>query len=129
MTELFPLDAAAPSGPRAADVVAALRRYRIPARTEAVLQAAVGAALIDAGIAWNREVTREADRIDFVAGRVGIECKVAFSVSEVTRQLLRYAAWPELDELVLATSRGKHLEVENSLGGKPVLIHVVRGLF
>jgi hypothetical protein len=129
VTGLFPLPTTSAAGPRAADVVTALRRYRIPVSTEAAMQAAIGAALLDAGIPCRREVTREADRIDFVAGRVGIECKVAFSVTEVTRQLLRYAAWPELDELVLVTSRGKHLEISNSLGGKPVFVHVVRGLF
>lgn len=93
------------------------------------MQAAIGAALFDSGISWQREVVREADRIDFVAGRVGIECKVDFSVAQVERQLERYAAWPELDELLLVSSRGKHLAVGRALGGKPVAVHIVRGLF
>jgi hypothetical protein len=119
-------DAPAATG---ADVVRVLLGYRLPCSNEAALQVAIGEAFQREGLAHRREVVREADRIDFVVGRVGIECKVDMSVTNVTRQLTRYAHWPELDELVLVTTRGKHLDVPRLLNGKTVRIHIVRGLF
>ena len=81
------------------------------------------------GLTFRREVTRGADRIDFVVDRVGIECKVDGSVADVTRQLERYALWGELDELVVVTTKGKHLNLPRMLNGKPVRVHIVRGMF
>lgn len=126
-------DTAAAAGPLlttgAAAVRAALARYRLPVSNEAAMQAAVEKALFAEGFIPQREVTRGADRIDFLVGTVVVELKVKGSVGDVVRQLNRYAAWDEIAELVLVTSCASHATVPESLGGKPVSVLVVRGMF
>ncbi len=123
------LQDAPPAGMNGADVAHLLAGYRLPVSNEAELQGAMEKAFRMRGIPHRREVTRGADRIDFVVDRVGIECKVDGSVADVTRQLDRYALWGELDELVVVTTKGKHLNLPRMLNGKPVRVHIVRGLF
>lgn len=73
---------------------------------EADLQQLVAAALSEAGISYGREIPlSRRDRIDLMAGRVGVECKIAGQAGEVWRQLHRYAEHPSVDELVLVTAR------------------------
>lgn len=113
----------------AADLAAVLRRYRLPVSNEAEMQAAIARAFEAERLPFRREVTRGADRIDFVVGRVGIECKVKGSLGDVTRQLHRYVQWDDLDEIVLVTTQAKHMAVPQELGGKTIRLHVVRGMF
>lgn len=127
--ELGATPAELPNRYSAADLAAVLRRYRLPVSNEADMQAAIARAFAAEGVPFRREVTRDADRIDFVVGRVGIECKVKGSATEVARQLDRYSAWPELEQLLLVTTRGHHLRVGDSRNGKPILVHIVRGMF
>lgn len=117
------------AGITGADVMRVLAGYRLPVSNEAEMQRAIERAFGNDGMPHRREVTRGADRIDFVVARVGIECKVDGSVAEVTRQLDRYALWGELDELVLVTTQGRHLNLPRIANKKPVRVHVVRGLF
>lgn len=82
----------------------------------------------------NLEAVRECklspgDRVDFFCGGVGVECKVGGSLSEVTRQLHRYAELPEVASLILITSRAKHLGVAREMCGKRVDVHFLRGGF
>lgn len=107
----------------------ALARYRMPVSVERELQDSVERALRAEKLEFRREVTRGADRIDFVVGSVGVELKVKGSVSEVSRQLERYALWPELTELLLVTTRGSHLALPPIVGGKPLVIHIAKGMF
>jgi hypothetical protein len=102
-----------------------LSQYRFASASEAMLQQAVSVALSEAGLAFERERSlSHRDRIDFYCdGKVGIECKIDGSVTEVIRQLLRYAESEEIEGLVLVTSRAKHRRMPPTLGGKPV--HVV----
>lgn len=123
------LSDAPPAGLTGADVMRLLAGYRLPVSNEAALQGAIESAFSQSGMPYRREVTRGADRIDFVVDRVGIECKVQFSVTDVTRQLIRYANWDDLDDLLLVTTVGKHLDVPRVLNGKTVRVHIVRGLF
>jgi hypothetical protein len=118
----------APS-PTAAQVREALARYRMPVSVEKAMQDAVESALLAEGLDFKREVTRGADRIDFVVGSVGVELKVKGSAAEVLRQLERYAAWDDLTELLLVTTRGHHLAMPSAIKGKTVFVHIVRGLF
>ena len=60
------------------------------------------------------------DRIDFMVGRVGIEVKVGHPLSSVLRQLHRYAQCPEIDELLLVTTRTTHAATPETINGKPV---------
>jgi hypothetical protein len=112
-----------------ADVARVLAGYRLPVSNEAAMQSAIGLAFEQSGLPFQREVTRGADRIDFVVGTVGVECKVQFSVAEVNRQLARYAQWDDLTDLLLVTTVGRHLECRGVLNGKTVRVHIVRGLF
>lgn len=106
-----------------------LAQYRLAMGDEDALQRGIARALETEGIAFEREVRRGADRIDFVVGRVGIECKIKDPVSKVTRQLYRYALWDTIDQLVCVTSVGRHRLLPSMLNGKPITVHVVRGLF
>ncbi len=62
-----------------------------------------------------REVTQRNEcnvtlgRIDFMIYAVGIEVKVAGQPAEVRRQLQRYQRSPRVVELLLVTTRGRHL--------------------
>ena len=93
--------------------------------TEDDLQQQLAAALAAAGIDAAREV-RLSDgrsRIDLLVGRVGIEVKTDGGRNDVVRQLTRYAHCPELDELVLVTTRTKHHHMPAEVAGKP--LHLV----
>jgi hypothetical protein len=124
-----PACSAPTSNVTAAQVRQALARYRMPVTPELALQDTVEKALRLEGLSFEREVRRGADRIDFLVGSVGVELKVKGALSEVTRQLERYALWDEVTEVLLVTTRGHHLGMVPTLNGKPVLVHVVRGVF
>jgi len=68
-----------------------------------------------------------ADRIDFMVGRIGIELKIKGSLSDVTRQLHRYAQSPDVDALLLVTTRMKLRHMPPTMNGKPVLVAVLIG--
>ena len=116
-------------GLTARELAQRLARYRFPVSVERAMQDAVESALRAEKLEFRREVTRGADRIDFVVGSVGVELKVKGSVADLVRQLERYSAWDDLTELLLVTTRGHHLAVPATIGGKRVLVHVVRGAF
>lgn len=100
-----------------------LRSHRFRYQDEADLQRGIAEALAEYGP--EREVRLSADdRIDFVLWRVGIEVKIKGGISPLTRQLLRYAQSPDVDALVLVTSRRQYaLQLPRVLNGKP--LHVV----
>lgn len=114
----------------AAEVARVLSGFSYLVVAEVDLQVGVLMALTRAGITFEREVCLSrgrADRIDFLVGAVGIECKVDGSLQEVTRQLHRYAQDPAVAELVLVTTRARHAAVPRSLAGKPVHVVATRG--
>jgi hypothetical protein len=126
--ELFADPPAAPL-PTAEQIIAVLKGYRLPVTVEAAMQLALVMAFESAKLPFKREVTRGLDRIDFVVGRVGVECKVHCPTAALTRQLTRYALWDNVDELLVVTSDAKHVTVPPRLNGKDVHVHVVRGMF
>lgn len=83
------------------------------------------AQLLDSlGIHYQTEVimTPE-DRIDFLLPeKVGIEVKVDGSTAAVTRQLWRYAQQETIDEIILVTTRSKHLAIQGPILEKPIFI-------
>lgn len=92
-------------------------------RTEADLQAQVGDVALHLGMTAEREVRlSERDRIDLLIGRLGVEVKVAGATNTVARQLLRYAASDRVDVLLLVTTRLAHLQLPQSVGGKPLIV-------
>jgi len=107
-------------------ITAALQRHPPRAANEAELQAILWDHLqaIDRRTVREHVLTR-ADRIDFLLGRVGIEVKVKGSSADVTRQLWRYADSPQIDGLLLVTTKREHRRVigeSATFKGKPVLM-------
>lgn len=85
-------------------------------------------ALVQEGYQYIREFRLETGPIDFlVAGGIGIECKVEGGPSAVLGQLMRYAAAPELDGLILVTSRHTHRFSIRELNKKPFRVVWVAG--
>lgn len=111
-----------------AAILTALGGKRIDSTSEAVFQRDVGRLLTAAGVAWEREVILSPrDRIDFLVGDIGIECKVQGSVGDVAQQLLRYAQHARIGALVLVTGRarlGRSLPAEFVFGrvAKPLRV-------
>lgn len=98
---------------------------------EAELHRAIGRVLTEAGIAHEHEVSlAPRERIDFLAGDVGLEVKVDGTIASIFRQLQRYAQSPRVRTLLLVTPRlrygifdgrmfanGKRLDVVRIVGG------------
>lgn len=53
---------------------------------------------------------------------IGVEIKIKGSLTEVTRQLFRYAEHPAIHGLVLVTTKYTHRDVPEVLLGKPVRV-------
>ncbi|UWD83630.1 hypothetical protein NY057_05135 [Curtobacterium flaccumfaciens] len=107
----------------AAEVIDILSGAQLTFVHEDELQAGLAAALGEAGVAARREVVLSdgRSRIDLLTDdRIGVEVKVAGSWANVVRQLTRYAKCPEVDELVLVTTRVAHHRIPAALEGKPV---------
>jgi hypothetical protein len=87
--------------------------------------------LTEHGIGHEREVVLgEHDRIDFLAGDVGIELKVSSGSSAIVRQLQRYAQSSLVSELLLLSLRRSPLTLlPQKLSGKPVVgLHIGRSM-
>src|SRR5262245_17902478 len=105
-----------------------LESFRYAAPTEASLQEGIAESLRRAGLAFEREVELwPGSRIDFMAGAIGVEIKIKGGLSEVTRQLHRYAQSPKVEELLLVTNSLKLARVPESLGHKPVHVAALLG--
>lgn len=99
-----------------------LRRLRFRYCDETDLQVGLDGALRNLGYDALREVILSpTDRIDFLIDGVGIEVKVKGPSAAVTRQLARYAEHPEIEALILVTTRLRH-QPPRELNGKPVLV-------
>lgn len=113
----------------AAVVADVLGRWRYSYHDELALHAgmaqALAARLPGAARAEVRLSLR--DRIDFLVGRVGVECKVAYGAATVLRQLERYAASDEVDDLLLVTTKATHRGLPPVVGGKPLLVLFLAG--
>lgn len=108
------------------DLVTLFTTNRFSFRTEAELQDGIDLVLRGANLSTRREVSVGADRIDFMVGKVGIEIKTDSSTSSVLRQLYRYAKQPNIESLVLVTTRSKHKQLPAELYGKPVtVVHLI----
>jgi hypothetical protein len=89
--------------------------------TEDDLQREITTALAVDGMEPRREVSLDAySRIDLMVGRIGIEVKIGGSWADVVRQLTRYSKHPDIDELILVTTRTRHHHIPTELNGKPV---------
>ncbi|MBQ6373057.1 MAG: hypothetical protein IJJ45_01075 [Clostridia bacterium] len=104
-------------------IVAALSTVRMPAMPEEYdIHAGVAEALDAAGLAYVHEYRLAPRcRIDFLAGRVGIEVKKGRpSQRALEKQLRRYLVSSDLDAAVVVVQRAVSLPA--TLCGKPVFI-------
>ena len=104
-------------------IIAALSGIRLPAiPVEYDIHAQIASSLVQAGIDHTHEYRLgPRRRIDFRAGRIGIEVKKGRPVtSELTRQLRRYLESEELDGMIVVTQRVVNLPA--TLCGKPVYV-------
>jgi len=107
----------------AADVVAVIGAQRCDLASEAATQANLESAFVAAFGA--DQVSREhrlgpADRPDFLlGGAIVVEAKgKRHRAPAVLRQLRRYAAYPEVSAIVLATARAMNLPTQLSADGR-----------
>jgi hypothetical protein len=106
-----------------AAVLTVLKRHRYCYQDEHQLQEGLAQALTLGGLPAEREVRLSArSRLDIRTGRVGIEVKVAGTADAALRQLRRYAEHPDLDALVLVTTRAAHRALPDQIGGKPLAV-------
>jgi hypothetical protein len=77
-------------------------------------------------------VLTKRDRLDFLIGHsplwsavpmgTAIEVKVGGSLSDLTRQLARYAESDRITGLLVVTTKDRHRQLPPSLGGKPIAV-------
>lgn len=112
------------------ELYASLSAFRFPCGTELELQDAVAAALDNCNVAYQRELRLSPhDRIDFLAGGVGIECKISDGPAKLLAQLVSYASDPRIEALLLVTSRSSHRGMPATIHGKPVAVLWITGTF
>ena len=112
----------------ATELCTILEGQRFPCATEERLQVAVADHLTAAGVTFTREHRLSAeDRVDFLVGDVVVELKTKGSLAAVTRQLMRYAQYDHVRELLLVTSRMQLASVPKTLNGKPVHVSIQWG--
>lgn len=111
----------------AAYIAAHLDAYRFAYADEMELHEGIAQVLALTGADVQREVSlpRNAGRIDFLVDAVGIEVKVQGSPAQINRQLRRYAACPQIEELVLVTNRPRHVRLAGPHPGANVTVVVL----
>ncbi|MEV8636897.1 hypothetical protein AB0395_35175 [Streptosporangium sp. NPDC051023] len=106
----------------AEQVVTVLAGNRFFWADEYELHQSIAGLLVAGGFEVRQEVPLSTGgRIDLMTGRVGIEIKVNGRPSEVMRQITRYAASPDIDALVLATTRATHRIIARTIGTEGVV--------
>jgi hypothetical protein len=115
-------------------VAGCLGGYAFCFASEEDLSRGVELVMIETGCVFAKELILAKDaRIDFLTegkfAGVGVELKVAGSATAVIRQLARYAEFDAVCGLVLVTTRSSHRSIPPSLGGKPVRVVYVGGVF
>jgi hypothetical protein len=104
------------------DIERAIVTRRFAFSTEEDLQAGIALALTEEGIPFEREVVlSRQDRIDFLLpGGLGLEVKVGWSISALTRQLHRYAQLEAISALVVVVTQTRLLNLPLEIAGKPL---------
>ena len=103
-------------------IIRTIRCYRLRFSTETQLQEDLAQAFAAENIEVQRELILDnSNRIDFYIPslKLGIECKIAGSPTAVLDQLIRYCKFPEIESLLLVTTRPQHRIPTPTLRGKP----------
>ncbi|MFA6244777.1 MAG: hypothetical protein WC655_27785 [Candidatus Hydrogenedentales bacterium] len=107
-----------------------LQNKAIRSTSELELQDGIAQVLQQAGVEFIREARlSDSDRPDFMVGRVAIEVKTGGSKSALCRQLMRYAAHQDVDEILVITSRFALADLPQVLNCRPVAVLVISGAF
>ncbi len=108
--------------PTAIEIVRLLRCCRFDLSSEKHLQEGVEQAFKDKGLVFEREKRLSQQDIPdfFVAGGVVVECKMRNKARKMAiyQQITRYAAYPEVTAVVLASNVSMGLPPE--INGKPI---------
>jgi hypothetical protein len=109
----------------AEEVCRLLRLHRFQCSRELELQQAVAMVFTEAKLPFVREkhLSRK-DRPDFVVyGSIAVELKIDGSLTEIMRQVSRYAQQSEIRVVILVTTRAMHaLQMPGEFCGKPVRV-------
>ena len=107
-----------------ADICQLIHKAQFRFTNEADLQAGIAQLLTEQRVGFQREVrVSKQDRLDFLTdGGIAIEVKIDGALATVTRQLYRYAAEKGVHQLILVTTRMKHRQLPQTVGGKPLYI-------
>lgn len=100
-------------------------KYNFASSTEDELQRAIALCLDINRVPYVREArVSQTERPDFLIGTLGtvaIEIKIKGSLSEVTRQIHRYAQREDIQQILLVTTCAKHLDIPDEFNGKPIV--------
>lgn len=117
--------AASMIGEEVSPIVDAILSVRIPSVKESEMQSTIETVLKSRSIPHSREhIFDGGDRIDFLVGTVGVECKVKGTAFSVAAQLERYTLEPGVECLILVTSVRRHFAIEG-LSSKPLVVVLV----
>src|ERR1035441_10388199 len=98
-----------------------ISRHKYVFDNEDELQLGIAAVLERAGVEAEREVKINAtDRLDFLAGSIAIEIKIAGSRPQILTQLHRYAQSERVSEIVLVSLKARHHGLPFELNGKRI---------
>ena len=116
------------------ELVAVLGHHRYVTASEADLQNGLAVVLTSAEVEFEREVGLDAagrDRVDFLlAGGIALEVKIHGALSEVTRQVHRYAGSERVKAVLLVTTRMQHRRMPDVMQDKPVrVLHLEGSVF
>jgi hypothetical protein len=116
----------------ASATAAGLMWYLGDFRSKLVDEDAIQRGIAEALRVGDYEFEREArlsktDRLDFLVGGVAIEVKRNGSLSQLLRQLARYAQHEKVRELLVVTARPQVSDLPNELCGKPLECLVLVG--
>lgn len=110
-------------------VIRLIESVQLSYATEVGLQEQLHGLFLSARFDFTRECRLSPrDRVDFLvntaSGNIAVECKTAGAIATITRQLSRYAESSDVHEIVLVTSKRKHIAGEafreQSILGKPL---------
>ena len=102
--------------------------YKLRCETEATLQAAIARCLEENHVAFKREVRlTDQDRVDFMVGGTAIEVKIDGGLSELTRQVHRYAQHSDVAEILVITTKAKHAGLPRLINNKPLRLWWIGG--
>lgn len=105
------------------EIEKAVKSYKYRFVSEEELQDALEMCFNRAQLPFVREaILSPRDRVDFLFEDIGLEVKIGGGLSEVTRQLHRYAQLDSIKSIILVTSKMQLAKLPNSINDKPIRI-------